>query len=527
MQKKYRIMIVDDEEEVRLGIVKKLDWDQLGYEVAADAENGEEALLKAEEQELDVVMTDIKMPYMDGLQFCSELLKINPGVKLIILSGFGDFEYAKEAIRLNVVEYVLKPVNAAELSQILTRVRATLDAEMAERRNVIRLAESYERSLPLLRENFLEKLITGAAQLGEIGAAAVSYNIRLDNNPYKAAAIFVAGKDTQMEPRLVPFLLRDLISDRFKSGFTVETLIRFPAVVALISFESKDINGVIGAAGDVCARAKKALCADCRAGVSRICRDMSEFDEAYYEAAAALDYRSLSRSPVIYIRDMESSDRFRAGMQPQGMGELERAVRFGDCEMVETAVKAAVSRLPSKEDDAYGYAECALRLVAEVVGIMRQLPPDGAQGGELALMPNPFELDREKLLERVLCECLSANSRIQITRQSGTAQMIAAARTYIESNFADTGLSVDKLCEELHISRSYFSTLFKQETGSSFVQYLTDVRLGRAMVLLDSTDDKTFVIAGEVGYDDPNYFSYVFKKKYGVSPTLYRKSRTV
>ena len=117
----YKIMIVDDEEEVRKAIVKKMDWESLGFEVAADAENGIEALEKAETLDLDVILTDIKMPFMDGLELGRVLQEKHSPIKLILFSGFDEFEYAKEAIRLNVIEYVLKPVNAEELAQVLAR----------------------------------------------------------------------------------------------------------------------------------------------------------------------------------------------------------------------------------------------------------------------------------------------------------------------------------------------------------------------------------------------------------------------
>ena len=119
----YRIILVDDEEEVRKGIIRKIDWETLGFQVVGDAENGQDALEKIEQLEPDVVMTDIRMPYMDGLTLTSWIRQKYPSVKVLIFSGFDDFEYAQQAIKLNVTEYILKPVNVEELTQILNRVR--------------------------------------------------------------------------------------------------------------------------------------------------------------------------------------------------------------------------------------------------------------------------------------------------------------------------------------------------------------------------------------------------------------------
>ena len=157
----YSILLADDEEEVRKGIIRKIDWENLGFQVVGDAENGEEALEKIEQLKPDVVMTDIRMPYMDGLTLSKRIRQKYPSTKILIFSGYDDFEYAQQAIKLNVTEYILKPVNVEELTEILNRVRDNLDEEIEQRRNVRRLRESYQNSLPILREIFLNDLVKG------------------------------------------------------------------------------------------------------------------------------------------------------------------------------------------------------------------------------------------------------------------------------------------------------------------------------------------------------------------------------
>ncbi len=126
----YRIMLVDDEEEVRKAMIRNMNWERLGFTVAGDAENGEDALEKLEQLEPDVVMTDIRMPYMDGLTLIARIRERYPFIKILIFSGYDDFEYAKQAIKFNVTEYILKPVNGEELAEILKRVRLNLDEEI-------------------------------------------------------------------------------------------------------------------------------------------------------------------------------------------------------------------------------------------------------------------------------------------------------------------------------------------------------------------------------------------------------------
>ena len=132
----YRVLLVDDEEDIRVGISRKMDWEGLGFTLVGEAENGRDALELAETLEPDLVLTDIKMPFMDGLELCRILTERLPASKFVVFSGFDDFEYAKQAVRMNVSEYILKPINAAELSDVLRKLKGQLDAERTERQNM-------------------------------------------------------------------------------------------------------------------------------------------------------------------------------------------------------------------------------------------------------------------------------------------------------------------------------------------------------------------------------------------------------
>ena len=155
----YKIMLVDDEEEVRTSIIKQVDWEKLGFRVVSDAENGEDALEKIDIYEPDVIMTDIRMPYMDGLSLIEKVHSKYPTVKFLIFSGFDDFEYAKEAIRLGVSEYILKPINSEELSEIFNKIKKNLDLEIENRRDIARLRENYKTNLPIIKNQFLINLL--------------------------------------------------------------------------------------------------------------------------------------------------------------------------------------------------------------------------------------------------------------------------------------------------------------------------------------------------------------------------------
>ena len=151
----YKVLLVDDEEEVRNAIEQRINWEELGFEVIGKAQNGVKAMEIAEKLQPDVVITDIKMPYMNGLELARNLKEENPGVRILILTGFDEFEYAKEAVHLEIEEYILKPINANELSECLKRLKNVLDKEREEKLNVRKLEQYYTDSLPVLQTNFL------------------------------------------------------------------------------------------------------------------------------------------------------------------------------------------------------------------------------------------------------------------------------------------------------------------------------------------------------------------------------------
>ena len=158
---KYTVLVADDEEEVIQVIMKKIDWEGLGFSVIGYANNGVKALEMVEEFQPDVVMTDIKMPYMDGMELANRIKSEYPATKILIFTGFDEFEYAKEAVHLEVEEYLLKPVNSVELTDVFSSLKIKLDQEISEKQNAEILQKYYMESLPLLQANFYSTLIDG------------------------------------------------------------------------------------------------------------------------------------------------------------------------------------------------------------------------------------------------------------------------------------------------------------------------------------------------------------------------------
>ncbi|MEY8521613.1 response regulator [Lachnospiraceae bacterium 38-10] len=533
----YRIMLVDDEEEVRKAMIRKMDWEQLGFTVAGDAENGEDALEKLEQLEPDVVMTDIRMPYMDGLTLVARIREKYPSIKILIFSGYDDFEYAKQAIKYRVTEYILKPVNGEELAEILRRVRISLDEEIEERRNISMLQKSYENSLPMLREVFLNDLVSRGADISAMAPKLREYGVDiLEARKWLAAVIHVErmeqaeGQELFRHQELIPISVRKLVEDHMEAfgRFTVFNSAEGITLIAAVDGNNSE-TGLINLLDDICKESRRMLGVTITAGVGHSCDTLQEISRSYQTAVDALGYRAIvGGGRTIYINDVEPVNRGKLQFETKEEAELTAVIKFGTKDQIGDMLRGFAARMDDAKVHANQYQVYMLTIVNCLIRLMQQYD---------LKMSDMFDSEehyadiikricrRESFAEEMIPMACRMNEALNQARDNTTRKVIVEAKEYIQENFADPELSVDVLCRYLHMSPAYFSTVFKKETGQTYVNYLTEVRLQKAEELLEKTDDKTYEIAQKVGYQEQNYFSYVFKKRYGVSPTKYRGTR--
>ena len=202
---RYTLLLVDDEEEVVQIIMKKISWEEIGFSVIGHANNGVKALEMVEEYQPDVVITDIKMPYMDGMELAKRIKAGYPDIKILFFTGFDEFEYAREAIHLEVEEYILKPLNAVELTEIFEKLKTKLDQEISEKRNAEILQKYYMESLPLLQVNFYSTLIEGRLNEEEIPKYLLDYQISFTGPYYCCLVIHTSSSQNEegMSPQLL------------------------------------------------------------------------------------------------------------------------------------------------------------------------------------------------------------------------------------------------------------------------------------------------------------------------------------
>lgn len=545
----YKLILVDDEEDVREGLLELIQWDKLGFQIMDTAENGKEASEMVERYIPDVVVTDIQMPFMNGLELSEWISSKYPGTKIIILTGYEEFEYAQKAIRLGIDEYILKPFSAGELSTILAKVKKQLDEELEEKENVLLLTEHYRKNLPVLQGLFLSSLVSRKLPQKEINEKSMYYELDLTGEAYNVSVIRIDVPLTQGDKSLDTIKatsLRDT-NDRQLQLFAVlnivdeivanhdkhQVFINHDDIVLLSIYDSANNEGGTGLLNttlelleDVKYSIERFLKLQVTIGVGSVISDLEGVTSSYQEAERALDYRMiLGSNKVIWIGDVESKQFPSLTLDDMKERELIRCLKVGGDDELEALLNelfAGLINSPSSYQDFHVYLIMMLTAVIKAAQEVQVDLDELFDGGvKFFAQLSKFSNASEAKIWFVNV-CTKLKNCIAAKRQSSYNLLVEDAKKYINEHYQDHDISITKVCKQLHISTGYFSNIFKKETKMTFVNYLMNVRMDAAQSMLRLTDLKAFEIADQVGFSDPNYFSFCFRKRFGISPKEFR-----
>lgn len=532
----YKMILVDDEEDVRISIEKKIDWQSLGFEIVGSVNNGEEALELAEQKHIDVVMTDIKMPFMDGLTLSAKLKENYKNTKVVLYSGFDDFEFAREAIHLEVEEYLLKPIRAKDLEEVFRRIKDNLDKEFDERRNLETLHDYYQKSIPMMREQLLAGMLEGKFEESQVETLIESYGMDF-SAPFYCVSVLggdsLKGRREIQTGQMLMLSLMNLAKEYLDKHFKCNVFMFFGKIVVIAQLQDeKRINRFVYHVNQVCKMGTRMLDIKVDAGIGQAYSQRIQISSSYAEAKVAFNYRMFGdeNGHVIYINDVEPKVQETDYQGLAGISNIIHAVRFGTEEEVNASIDRFIVGLKENKTTVQEYQLILMEMVTEMLKLLRSYQIDSAEVFGVEFFPYQII---EKIPSLDIYSVWLKETHIEIwnlirkRRTHSTNVLTEKAKDYIERHYAKSDLSVDDLCNYLNISATYFSVMFKKEMGMSFVSYLTKVRLEHAVELLNHTEDKSYIIAEKVGYTEPNYFSYVFKKQYGVSPSKYRMNKGI
>lgn len=544
----YKLLLVDDEEEVRDGILKKIDWIKYGFEIIGAAENGKEALEIMEKELPDLVITDIKMPYMDGMQLCKVINEKYPMTKIIVLTGFDEFHYAQKSISYNVMEYLLKPISATELTNILIKVKSQFDKEFQEKKDIDSLKEYYKKSLAVLKEKFLISLVTTTLTKEEIDEKARSYNLNLNGSNYVVSVVSIDKIDhkltapndpsfdhlfnavIQQEKELLNFAVLNIAEEiTTKNELGLVFLNNDFVVIIHISSESYK-NEVTKKNFSVMQEIKqtieKFLKNTVTIGIGNVYPDVISIHRSYASAITALDYKLfMGSNRIICIEDIEPKSADRIVFDDSKEHALESSIKVGTIEEVSSTIDWIFNEISNYKATYKDYQIYLMEVLTSILKAVKNsnVEIDDIFGSNTNLY---LEMYSYKSIEEIQnwFKNIAIRTMKYITkdRQDNCKFLVDEAKNFIKKNYQNNEMSINTICDYLHISPTYFSFIFKKETKTTFINYLTQIRMDAAKELLKTTNMKAFEIADKVGYSDANYFSYSFKKKFGLSPSEFR-----
>lgn len=523
-QHMYTVVVADDEEELRRAIIRRIDWESIGFRVVGEAENGIEALELVEKTEPDLLLTDIKMPFVTGIELARQVREIRPTTQIAFLSGFDEFSYAQQAIQYNIIRYMLKPISMADLTKELTAIREKIDnlfREFSDKQQIQMDKSSF--LMPLLMdgyqvENMEEELIKSAIESGVL---------KNHNNDFRYAVMITSIRDesgknctAQAHVHSVDSILKKYVKHEsfYWNGRVISLLIATPAAF------DKYLHILVG---DVVQSTERIMELNCSIGVSRIMDKLSECHDAYVEASNALSYSGRKDSGVHYITDEEHVEGIDAQEIMSIVMEVESLIRGSQSGELEKYLEELFERMRAVRVSRAKANYLMVQLLAAVCKIIYAV----ADGEEIERMQKNTLLQSivfqdgsfREMQGKITEFCLSAREMIGSQRKKSSKVLCEKTLQIIEAEYGNGDISLVSVSNEIGVSPNYLSALIKKETGKTFIDLLTGKRIEAAKELLMCTSMKIKEISEKCGYSDQHYFSYSFKKYSGVSPNALRQ----
>jgi len=522
----YTVVVADDEEELRRAIVRRIDWESIGFQVVGEAENGIEALELVEKTEPDLLLTDIKMPFISGIELARQVREVRPATQIAFISGFDEFSYAQQAIQYNIISYMLKPISMADLTKELTVIKGKIDnlfQEFSDKQQI--RIDKFGFLMPLLMDGYqAEDMEEGEERLK---TAAVECGVFKDrNNDFRYAIMVTFIKDkkgknctTQDHVHSVDSILKKYVKYEsfYWNGKVISLLIATPAAF------DKYLHILVG---DVVQSMERIMGLDCAIGISRITDKLSECHEAYMEASNALSYAGQAGG-VHYIADEEHAEGIDAQSVMNVVAEVEALIRGSRSGELEEYLGEIFDGMRRMKVSRAGANYLMVQLLASVCKILYAV----ADGEEIE------QIQKNTLLQSVVFQdgsfhemqvkltefCLSAWEMIGSQRKKSSKVLCEKTLQMIETGYGSGDISLVSVSSAINVSPNYLSAVIKKETGKTFVDLLTGKRMEVAKELLTCTSMKIKEISERCGYSDQHYFSYCFKKYSGTSPNALRR----
>ena len=543
-----KTFLVEDEVVIREMIKKMIPWEQYGFELAGEAADGEMALPLILKSKPDLLITDIKMPFMDGLTLCRLVKKELPDIRIVILSGYDDFNYAKQAISIGVEDYLLKPITKNAFIERLKEIHNRYEHEKTQREyyEKFRLEmQEYEKNAS---RDFFETLVRADSDLAELYRRADKLNLDIVAEAYN---ILIFTPDTsegnynsyeecsdweaEVQDKINTYFINHPVAILFRHQvFSYAILVKGQKDTI-----EKNTEECVKAIQDIMDQTERRT--DWFIAVGKSADRLSMLGHSYRTAVRANSFRYLYDGHILDYQSLEaqkenpSDSRREDSVQLRNVNInalnpaiLQKFLSSGLAEEVDDFIRDyfnAIGQEPMGSLVFRNYVVLNVRF--SVLSFLKKLGCDDSEisGQE---MENIMD-ETGKTIEAAVAYCGKILKKAIALRDENAGDqnrsVLKLAVDFIDHNYMDEEISLNKAAHVANVSANHFSALFSQNMGQTFTEYLTDLRMSKAKELVRCTAMRSSEIAGEVGYKDAHYFSYLFKKTQGMTPSEYRKMR--
>lgn len=521
----YSVFLVDDEPIVLEGIRSKIDWEKSGFTFSGEATDGEIALSMINELKPDILITDIKMPFMDGLQLASSIKKTQPWIKIIILSGHDEFDYAKRAISIGIEDYILKPFTSEEIISALEKAAGQIDRERKQLSDFSRMQEELKSSEKLIQKEFLNNLIHGSLDMTT--AMQKSQELNLFSRYYKLLISKIENSSGNIQEQEKACSLLNSYSSTWE-----QTNCFFHHKNWLISIckgmtqpeLEENTYRIAESVEHIVTQIQNCTVVTT---IGKTVEHLSSINESYEDAKRLLELGNQTNGTRILSSDDISSgttELLQLGEKDPMVKRLKYAVKNDISVIIEESMTLIKSNPGQFQFFAsYIFADLIFavsKLIENLGGNIKDIKPEILQRNFIDTAVQDEEHFVSEL-KSILTFALEYRDS-KITGKYG--DVILKAKKYIDEHYTDQNTTLTTVAEVVCLSPNHFSTIFSQECKTTFIEYLTNVRIENAKRLMKETDMKGYDIAYECGFSDPHYFSYIFKKNTGLSPREYKGS---
>lgn len=534
-----KVFLVEDEMVIRRGIKNSIDWEKEGYIFCGEASDGELAYPMIIKEKPDILITDIRMPFMDGLELCKLVKEELPNIKILILSGYDEFDYAKEAIRLGVTEYLLKPISSGKLLEALNGVSESIRREKEDKDLVRKYMEEMRENTEHEKQKFFEQMIAGNLSMADALETGKKYEMNLSAGMYNLLLFrFTLGKENRKSGELLgetEYAIEKL-TERLEYVFEFQRGVEGWAFLLMADNEEQMSERVKELSKDLEEIMKNYSTIAYFGGIGQPVARLRELEESFREAERALAARfTMELNRIISVEDIRMAQNVDTldDIEITSFGEIEKTrtmlekfLNNGAEDEIDEFVDVYINELPEENlksvlmrqyiiMDAYIVMMSFCEKIEGIEGEMQ------AQSEELKNSMKTIQTLEEikNYIRMLLKKIIGVRDTISGRRYS---DIIEIAKDQIRKTYMSDEISLNTIAAEVGMSPSYFSSIFSKEMGKTFVEYLTEIRMDRAKELLMCSSMKTSEIGYEVGYKDPHYFSYIFKKTQNCTPKEFR-----